>query len=392
MSSWRRELTVLRDDGLTGGHCQQADALPSSWDREQSIVVRGVELTGHGPGCVAQSRSPEALACRRDRLDEPVVPKGAADETFMSSVAEGYVFPPDPPRFESVEDLPQRAASRPQVLLGFPAHYTAPCAGKSERKSVSYVDTRLTLLGNTWSVPVIAWLLNQMLFPLGLALELSPQRIMDLCQPGGAELLQGSIPELNSVDLFMWQNGPEGLDAPKGWTSDEIEGEPVVWVDLRKAQLLVTFGAAREKESGETMSVFSSCAAFVEAPPSHRAGGRLVFAHAIPGVPDRVVRTTKDEDQVEEPRSSKSKGYAEVIMTFRRLDQTTHDVAFTSRPLGVDFKKTVPLKVKFVHPRSVAADAEVEEDWALVSIHGEAMPRNLKDSLSKVKAAIESHG
>ena len=115
MSSWRRELTVLRDDGLTGGHCQQADALPSSWDREQSIVVRGVELTGHGPGCVAQSRSPEALACRRDRLDEPVVPKGAADETFMSSVAEGYVFPPDPPRFESVEDLPQRPASRPQA-------------------------------------------------------------------------------------------------------------------------------------------------------------------------------------------------------------------------------------------------------------------------------------
>ncbi|CAK8998288.1 Tyr recombinase domain-containing protein (Fragment) [Durusdinium trenchii] len=358
MSSWRRELTVLRDDGLTGGHCQQADALPSSWDREQSIVVRGVELTGHGPGCVAQSRSPEALACRRDRLDEPVVPKGAADETFMSSVAEGYVFPPDPPRFESVEDLPQRPASRPQVLLGFPAHYTAPCAGKSERKSVSYVDTRLTLLGNTWSVPVIAWLLNQMLFPLGLALELSPQRIMDLCQPGGAELLQGSIPELNSVDLFMWQNG-----------------------------------AAREKESGETMSVFSSCAAFVEAPPSHRAGGRLVFAHAIPGVPDRVVRTTKDEDQVEEPRSSKSKGYAEARRAQRMsgpegtagLVDANHepmlcslnDVAFTSRPLGVDFKKTVPLKVKFVHPRSVAADAEVEEDWALVSIHGEAMPRNL---------------
>ena len=83
-----------------------------------------------------------------------------------------------------------------EVLLGFPAHYTAPCAGKSERKSVSYVDARLTLLGNTWSVPVIAWLLNQMLFPLGLALELSPQRIMDLCQPGGAELLQGRLVRL----------------------------------------------------------------------------------------------------------------------------------------------------------------------------------------------------
>ena len=84
-----------------------------------------------------------------------------------------------------------------EVLLGFPAHYTAACAGKSERKSAGYNDTRLTLLGNTWCVPVIALLLNQLLFPLGLALELPPQRIMDLCRPaGGCDLLQGRLVRL----------------------------------------------------------------------------------------------------------------------------------------------------------------------------------------------------
>lgn len=115
MSSWRRELAELKDEGLARGHCQQVGALGSSWDREHAIAAQGVELTGHCPGSVAQSRSPEALACRRDRLSEPAVPDGAADETLKSSVAKDYVFPPDPPHFESVEGQPQQQTSCPQA-------------------------------------------------------------------------------------------------------------------------------------------------------------------------------------------------------------------------------------------------------------------------------------
>ena len=80
--------------------------------------------------------------------------------------------------------------------MGFPFNYTAPCAGKADRKASDYNDTRLTLLGNTWCVCVVAWLLNQLLHPLGLAPELSPQRIVELCGPGAAESVQGRLVRL----------------------------------------------------------------------------------------------------------------------------------------------------------------------------------------------------
>ena len=88
------------------------------------------------------------------------------------------------------------SVSEREVLMGFPVHYTAACAGKSERKLAGYNDVRLTLLGNTWCVPVVAWLLNQLLFTLGLAPELDPQRIVELCKPGAAESVQGRLVRL----------------------------------------------------------------------------------------------------------------------------------------------------------------------------------------------------
>ena len=80
-----------------------------------------------------------------------------------------------------------------EVILGFPLHYTAPCSGKHDRKGSKYSDTRLTLLGNSWSVPVIAWLLNQLLWPLGFCRKLDPQDIVDRCKPGASESLQGRL-------------------------------------------------------------------------------------------------------------------------------------------------------------------------------------------------------
>ena len=60
-----------------------------------------------------------------------------------------------------------------ELILGFPLNYTAPCAGKADRHKPGYNDTRLTLLGNTWSVPVVGWLINQLLSTLGLVTAMS---------------------------------------------------------------------------------------------------------------------------------------------------------------------------------------------------------------------------
>lgn len=83
-----------------------------------------------------------------------------------------------------------------EVMLGFPLHYTVGCAPKGQRKSASYHDLRLSLLGNTWSVPVVAWFLSQLYRRLGLCGHLSPQDIVDRLRPGGEELMQGRLVRL----------------------------------------------------------------------------------------------------------------------------------------------------------------------------------------------------
>ena len=85
------------------------------------------------------------------------------------------------------------SVSEREVMLGFPLHYTSNCVSKGERKKENYMDVRLTLLGNTWSVPVVAWLVNQLLSQLGIALQLSPQAIVDRCAPGATESVQDRL-------------------------------------------------------------------------------------------------------------------------------------------------------------------------------------------------------
>ena len=80
-----------------------------------------------------------------------------------------------------------------EVMLGFPLHFTVPCCSKSDRKGAHHQDTRLTLLGNTWSVPVVAWLLNQLLSKLGISPEMSPQDIVSKCRTDGSTALQGRL-------------------------------------------------------------------------------------------------------------------------------------------------------------------------------------------------------
>lgn len=77
-----------------------------------------------------------------------------------------------------------------ELILGFPLGYTKPCVKKSYQGSTSQADIRLTLLGNSWSVPVIPVLLQQLLFILGLVAPRSPQETLDLCAPGGGKKLQ----------------------------------------------------------------------------------------------------------------------------------------------------------------------------------------------------------
>ena len=83
-----------------------------------------------------------------------------------------------------------------EVMLGFPAHYTAGCCSKGDRKKEGYLDRRLTLLGNSWSVPVVGWLLSQLISRLVGDTPMTPQEVVDKIRPGTAESIQGRLVRL----------------------------------------------------------------------------------------------------------------------------------------------------------------------------------------------------
>ena len=70
-----------------------------------------------------------------------------------------------------------------ELMMGLPLGYTNPCLPKSQRKGVAHLDLRHSLVGNAWNVPVVGWLLAQLLAPLGLAETATPQQLMDRLDP-----------------------------------------------------------------------------------------------------------------------------------------------------------------------------------------------------------------
>ena len=80
-----------------------------------------------------------------------------------------------------------------ETIMGFPLGYTSQCVVKAYRSGESYQDTRLTLLGNSWNVTVIVWLLGQLLHTLGLSEKISPQKAIKLTAPGQGRKLQSLL-------------------------------------------------------------------------------------------------------------------------------------------------------------------------------------------------------
>ena len=71
-----------------------------------------------------------------------------------------------------------------EVIMGFPKGYTAQCMPKSKHGSQAYQDCRLTLVGNSWNVTIIAWLLSRLGARLGLNPNLRVQDLVERTAPG----------------------------------------------------------------------------------------------------------------------------------------------------------------------------------------------------------------
>eukprot|EP00438_Fugacium_kawagutii_P031430 Skav205780 [mRNA] locus=scaffold1714:813079:816645:- [translate_table: standard] len=83
-----------------------------------------------------------------------------------------------------------------ETMLGFCPGYTAMCAPKGDRKGMAYMDTRLSLVGNSWAVPVVAALLAQLFSRLGWITPLHSQEVLNCFRPLHNEYVQGRLARL----------------------------------------------------------------------------------------------------------------------------------------------------------------------------------------------------
>ena len=77
------------------------------------------------------------------------------------------------------------SVSQRERILGFPLDYTSKCYPKSQQRfSAAWTDCRLTLLGNSWSVPVVCYLLHSLFCILGLNTPWTMQELVRRLTPG----------------------------------------------------------------------------------------------------------------------------------------------------------------------------------------------------------------
>ena len=77
-----------------------------------------------------------------------------------------------------------------EVIMGFPKGYTVNCLPKKDQGTQRHTDCRLTLIGNSWNVTVVAWLLSHLGAPLGLNPSFSVEEIVQRTSPGKSTHLQ----------------------------------------------------------------------------------------------------------------------------------------------------------------------------------------------------------
>ena len=138
------------------------------------------------------------------------------EETLNRWRSDRFRFPPYQYKPQHLVWHPKGGGRIPSIAereraLGFPIGFTANTGPKDQIKSQpqQHEDKRLSLLGNTWSVAVVAFLLLQLLRPLKLCLLVSLREVL--------ETLYGDKPVF-SESLLSWH----GLGSSKASCDSEM--------------------------------------------------------------------------------------------------------------------------------------------------------------------------
>jgi hypothetical protein len=100
-------------------------------------------------------------------------------------------------------------------LLGFDTDFTAPCLPRSKQQGSEWLDVRGSLLGNTWAIQPVAFLLNHLLYQFHIQQLMSPQDIINLCSPSVRSKPRPSQkvpPRFSLVQLLILNTSFKGAD------------------------------------------------------------------------------------------------------------------------------------------------------------------------------------
>ena len=113
-------------------------------------------------------------------------------------------------------------------MMGFPVNYTINAVPKGQRGTQAHLDLRHTLIGNSWSVPVVAWLISQLFGRLGLCPWFTPQQIMEMLTPQGQVYLQTQLWRPPLRPLRRVDKGDQGQLVQKLSHLISIKGEDIL--------------------------------------------------------------------------------------------------------------------------------------------------------------------
>ena len=113
---------------------------------------------------------------------------------------DAYRYPPYQYRSKNLVVSPQGerlpTIAEKEVIMGFPLHFTSPCMAKGKQQGASYLDCRHSLIGNTWNVQVVTFLMSRLSSSLGLTIANSLQDVVKQTSPGRSDSLRGFLQRL----------------------------------------------------------------------------------------------------------------------------------------------------------------------------------------------------
>eukprot|EP00931_Biecheleriopsis_adriatica_P109024 TRINITY_DN8328_c0_g1_i2.p1 TRINITY_DN8328_c0_g1~~TRINITY_DN8328_c0_g1_i2.p1 ORF type:complete len:131 (+),score=24.37 TRINITY_DN8328_c0_g1_i2:60-452(+) len=108
-------------------------------------------------------------------------------------------------------------------------------------------------------------------------------------------------------------------------------------------------------------------------------------AEAVTAEPTSLSERTEKETTL---GSESASAKPAVTFTFQLPDGSVKDCVFRARPLGVDFLRQVPLKVKSIKENTQAKTLGIQKDWLLMKMDGVDLPRSFEANVKVITEAV----